>query len=370
MLPQASTPGTMGVPPGFSARRRRGRLTVAGLAFLLLLTILSATAWGSVSIPVPVVARILIGRFVPSLVPLGDPVAERIVILIRLPRVLLAAVVGMALGAAGVIYQGLFRNPMADPYILGVSSGAALGATIAILFDLRIWFLGLSATPLLAFAGALGTTAAVVRIARRRSGTIPGQAGSLPVETLLLAGIAMSASLSAVISLLLFLGGERLPQAIFWLMGGFSGRGWEHLQMATPYAMAGIAVALALSPDLNLLLAGEEEAFQLGVDVERVKRYLIVAASLAAAAAAATSGLIGFVGLIVPHLVRSLIGSDHRWLLPSSSLLGAVILVVADLIARTLMRPQELPVGVITAFLGGPFFLFLLTRRKGLPPAL
>ncbi|MDR5703192.1 MAG: iron chelate uptake ABC transporter family permease subunit [Armatimonadota bacterium] len=353
------------VPPGYFAKRRRRGLTVAGLALLLLLTTLAATAWGSVAIPIPEVARILIRQFIPSLLPPGDPLAEAIVVLIRLPRVLLAAVVGMALGATGVVYQGLFRNPMADPYILGVSSGAALGATIAILFDLRVWFLGLSATPLLAFAGALGATAAVVRIARRGYGSGTWPVDALPVETLLLAGIAMSAFLSAVISLLLFLGGERLPHAIFWLMGGFSGRGWEHLRMAAPSALSGIAIAFFLSPDLNLLLTGEEEAFQLGVDVERVKRFLIVAASLAAASAAATSGLIGFVGLIVPHLVRFFVGPDHRWLLPASALLGGTILVVADLFARTLLSPQELPVGVITAFLGGPFFLFLLARRKG-----
>lgn len=273
---------------------------------------------------------------------------------IRLPRVLLAALVGMALAEAGVALQGLFRNPLADPYVAGVSAGAALGATVA--FALR----GLSPArmdlpvPLLAFAGALGTAELVWRLARRGEGA--------PVHLLLLAGLAVSALFSAAISVLMVVGQRQLGEVVFWLMGGLAGRGWNHVAAAFPAAALGTALVAPRRRELDLLLFGEEEARYLGVEVALVQRRLQLGASLLAAAAVAVSGLVGFVGLVVPHLCRLLVGPDHRALLPASLLAGGALTVLADLVARTAFAPVEVPLGAVTALVGGPFFLFLLWR--------
>ncbi len=334
-------------------RRRWVLLGLVGLTGAVLVT---ATAIGSVGIPVGTVAKIILHRLGLPFTPSWDSPTETIVLQIRLPRILLAAVVGASLAEAGAILQGLFRNPLADPYVIGVSAGAGLGATVAIVLNLNLWLFGLSAVPLLAFLGAVVATAIVYRLAR--------WAWAMPVENLLLAGVATSSFLSAAIAFLLLFGGQSLQRAVFWLMGGFAGRGWEHLRMALPYMVVGQVAVLGYARDLNALLFGETQARQLGIDTGRTKRVLVSASCLMAAAAVATSGLIGFVGLIVPHLTRLLIGPDHRWLLPAVALAGAITLVGADGLARVVLSPSEVPVGVITAFCGAPFFLYLLRRRR------
>jgi iron complex transport system permease protein len=286
----------------------------------------------------------------------ADETTRAIVVQVRLPRVILSVVVGAGLAASGTVFQGIFRNPMADPYIIGVSAGAALGATIAIVSGLTLAGSGAGAVTSLAFVGALGVTLLVYRLAWAR--------GEVAVEHLLLAGIAVGAFLGAIISALQLFGGESLQQVIFWLMGGFSGRSWAHVRLAALPVAAGYAVARLLARDLNLMAMGDETARSLGVPVARARALLITAGSLMAAAAVAVSGLIGFVGLVIPHLVRLLTGPDHRRLLPSAALAGGCILLLADTLARSVMPPADIPVGIVTAALGAPFFLYLLRRHR------
>jgi len=276
---------------------------------------------------------------------------------IRLPRVILAALVGSALAVSGAVLQGLLRNPLADPYLLGVSAGAAFGATAVIVTGLAGSIWGFSVVPLAAFAGAIVAVWLVYQLARVN--------GKLPVFVLILAGVAVGYLLAALASLLIFWGQERMHQVIFWLMGGFAGRNWSHVTLCLPYIAVGLGLVFAWAKELNLLLGGEETAAQIGVDVERAKMVLIFAAALLTAAAVAVGGLIGFVGLVVPHVVRILAGPDHRVLLPVSALAGGAFLVTADVIARTVIGPVEIPLGIITALTGGPFFLYLLWRRRG-----
>lgn len=335
---------------GETARPRGAWATAAVLVALLALAAVFSATVGSVSLSPPE----LLGAL--GLGPRADATARTIVLQIRLPRIALAATVGAALAGAGTVFQGLFRNPMADPYIIGVSAGAALGATAAIVLNVSFAILGVSAVTLLAFVGALLVTLLVYRLAWFR--------GDVVVEHLLLAGVAVGAFLAAIISALQLLGGESLQQVLFWLMGGFSGRTWDHVGLAAPYVVAGFIVAAVLARDLNLLVLGDETARALGVQTNRVRALLIAAGSLMAAAGVAVSGLIGFVGLVVPHLMRLLVGPDHRRLLPVAALAGALLLLLADTVARTIAPPTEIPVGIVTAALGAPFFLFLLRRHR------
>ena len=275
---------------------------------------------------------------------------------IRLPRLLLAVLVGAALAQSGAVMQGFFQNPMADPYIIGVSSGAALGATLALYFSVNFWFFGISGVSLCAFVGALGVTFMVYLIAMRE--------GGLPVTMVLLTGVAIGSLAAAITSFLMISSREDLHRILFWVLGSLSSRRWEHVQMVWPQILAGVLFLQFFARDLNLILQGEENAKHLGVDVERVKRILLVLASLLAAAAVAVSGIIGFVGLIVPHVMRLLVGPDHRKLFPASILGGAILMVGADVLARTLIAPAEIPIGIITSILGCPFFLYLLSRRR------
>jgi iron complex transport system permease protein len=282
--------------------------------------------------------------------------AATIVLDLRLPRVALAAIVGAGLAGAGVVFQGVLRNPLADPFLIGVSAGAALGATVAITGRLAASPAGMVTIPLLALAGAVAATVLVYALARRGS--------DAPIEDLLLAGVAVSALLGAIVSWLQLSSGESLQRVLFWLMGGLSGRGWSHAAMAAPLVLAGLGVAWLHGRDLNALLLGDEAARALGVDVPATRRWLIGAGSMMASAAVSAAGLVGFVGLIVPHLLRLLVGPDHRRLLPAAALGGSVILVLGDLAARTALPSGELPVGVLTATLGAPFFLVVLLRER------
>jgi iron complex transport system permease protein len=332
------------------------------LLFLAVLgTIIFSTAIGPVKIPFSHVFQVIV-RELPYLGGLvkGSPPSdvERIIVLhARLPRVLGAGLVGAALAVAGVVLQGLLRNPMADPFVIGISSGAGLGAALAIGFGMGTTVLGvLYAVPITAFLGALVTVFAVYNIAK--TGT------RIPMLTLLLAGIAVSSFLSAIISFVMITAGESLHALIFWLLGGFSTTNWNHLKIAFPPIVFGILIIYIFARDLNIMLLGEEQAQQLGVEAEKLKKIMLVFASLITATAVSFSGIIGFVGLIIPHITRILVGADHRFLIPASALTGMIVLILSDTAARTVIQPTELPVGVITALFGGPFFLYLLRKRK------
>lgn len=280
-----------------------------------------------------------------------EPTHETIVTHVRLPRILLAATVGCALAVAGTVMQGFFRNPLADPSIIGVSAGAAAGAVAVIAFPALVPFATVHSA---AFAGALVTAFGVYAIATK--------GGRTPVATLLLVGIAVQTFLGAVISYMVVHSGENLRQAVLWMMGHLHNATWNDVAFALPFTLVGATVLWAYADELNVLLHGEEEAHYLGVAVERTKLVLLALASVVTAAGVAVAGVIGFVGLVVPHIMRLLVGPDHRILLPTSAIAGAAFLVVTDTIAR--LGPVEVPVGIVTAAVGAPFFLFLLTRRE------
>lgn len=281
-----------------------------------------------------------------------------ILLQVRLPRVLLAVMVGGALASVGVALQALLRNPLADPYVLGISSGAALGASVAMLLGIGATTLGLYATPLYAFAGGLLSILLAYRIAVTH--------GRLPVHTLLLTGVILNAVFSALIMFVTsIMDPNRSYGLLFWLMGSLTSSSYSSLGALAVYLIVGIFVLAAQSTALNLLTLGEESARTLGVEVENLKKVIFVTAALITGAVVSLSGVIGFIGMVVPHAVRIIFGADHRLLLPASVLLGGTSLLVADTIARTVLAPNEIPVGVVTALVGGPVFIYLLSRRRG-----
>ncbi|MDO9574015.1 MAG: iron chelate uptake ABC transporter family permease subunit [Candidatus Contubernalis sp.] len=282
---------------------------------------------------------------------------ETIIFNMRLPRVVLGFIVGASLSIAGAAFQGLLRNPLADPYTIGVSSGAALGATVAIFLQNSYGLFFFGGVPFFAFLGAIMALLFVYNLSK--------VGNNIPVVTLLLAGVVVSSFLSAVISLLMLSAGEHIRGIFFWLVGGLSLKTWSHVIMVLPYVIIGSSVIFYWSRDLNVILLGEEAASNLGIEVNRVKKIILVAASLITGAVVSVSGMIGFVGLIIPHAVRMIVGPDHRILIPTSALVGGIYLIWVDSLARTMMAPIEMPVGIITAFLGAPFFIYLLrTKRK------
>ena len=281
---------------------------------------------------------------------------ETIIWSIRLPRVLLGVLVGSSLSIAGAAFQGIFKNPMADPYVIGISSGAALGASMAIILGINISFINLSSISVFAFIGALLAVFTVYNIARIKN--------KVPVTTLLLAGIAIGQFLTAIMSFLMVIYSKDMVKIIYWTMGSLAGKGWAPLKGITiPIIISMIAINL-FSRDLNIMLTGEESAQSLGVDVEKTKIYILVLGSFMVAMVVSVSGIIGFVGLIIPHIVRIVLGPDNRILLPASALVGGIFMIFADTIARTIISPVEIPVGIITALFGGPFFLYLLRKSK------
>ena len=274
---------------------------------------------------------------------------------LRFPRVILAVIEGASLGVAGAVMQGLFRNPMADPYVLGVSSGASLGAVLGMVTGLS-GLLGYWSMPVAAFAGAVLTIGIVYSLSTNK--------GRTDTWTLLLSGIAVSSLVSSAIAFIMVMFRQRVDEIVFWTMGGLSRASWKTVAAALPYSVPGLIVLCSQARALNALSFGEEPAFHLGVPVESVKRILLWLSSLVVAAGVAFTGPVGFVGLIVPHAVRLVAGPDHRNLLPLSGLMGANALLLADLLARTIAAPREIPVGVITALSGAPFFLYLLFRTR------
>ncbi|HOS43908.1 MAG TPA: iron chelate uptake ABC transporter family permease subunit [Armatimonadota bacterium] len=291
--------------------------------------------------------------------PFGDAPTDAITSIIwfeRLPRIALALLAGGALAVAGVVMQALFHNPMADPYIVGVSSGAALGAVLAISLNLPLALFGFSPIVTFAFLGALGVTALVYGMAHR-----PGR---VPITTLLLTGIAVGSLLQAVTAFLLLSQSHvELRVATSWLMGGLARGSWAEIGAVLPGTLAALALTLCWQRDLNALALGDDTAHHLGIHLGRTRALLLLLASLLAAGAVAVSGIIAFVGLIVPHLMRLIVGPNHRRLLPAALLGGGLLLLWADVLARTLLNGAELPIGIVTSILGAPFFLFLLHHR-------
>lgn len=330
--------------------RRRIAVVTAGFALLALAVMLWAPTIGST----PISLRRAFDRSIPW----DSNVDAQIFFVARLPRVLAGGLVGATLAAAGVVLQALLRNPLATPFTLGVSAGASLGAMLAVTMQLELSFLGITSIPLASFAGSLIATGIVYALATL-------QRRGLSTNVLLLAGVTLNAFFSALILFVQYLAdfAEAL-RAIRWMMGGLDVASYFPIVAALPFVVVAFVAFALLTRTLNLLSVGSESAASKGVDIVPAQRMAFLSASLATGAAVSLGGPIGFIGIVVPHLVRLLVGSDHRIVLPASALFGAAFLVLCDLAARTLMSPLEIPVGVVTALIGGPFFLWLLVKRS------
>jgi iron complex transport system permease protein len=348
----------------FFQRTSRWKLILVLLVLALIVTVIVSLSVGPTSVPLSDIVTV-IGKNVPFLGSYIDssavtPQSEAIILEVRLPRIMAGVLIGAALAAAGVLYQGVFKNPMADSYVLGVSAGAAVGASVAILSGIGFVFLELRLVQVAAFLGSLFAMFLVYNISRVGS--------RVPVTTLLLCGIAVNFFFFALVGILEIVAGNQLPDIVFWLMGGYSNVHWRNIFAVLPFIIIGIILAYFYARDLNLLAMGEETAHHLGLNVERTKQILLVLASLITAAAVSICGLIGFVGLMIPHLTRLVIGPDHRILFPTSTIIGAIFLVICDDLARVVATPfastLEIPVGIITMLFGAPFFIFLLKKKK------
>jgi iron complex transport system permease protein len=324
---------------------------------LLVAALILSVAIGAVFIPPATIMRIIIEtttfQFDPQVV---SETMTTILLQLRLPHTILIAMAGAALAASGAGYQGLFQNPLADPYLIGVASGAGLGAVLAMSLNWPSNMLGFFAIPIAAFVGASLTVILVYRLARF------GDAVS--ITNLILAGVAVGSFASALTSLIMLRSDGEVRRAIAWLLGGSTLSGWSPVIASLPFIVISLSILIAAGYTLNVLQFGDEQAQQLGLPVERIKILVILTASLATATAVSFTGVIGFIGLIVPHMVRILWGPDYRRLIPISILAGATTLLIADLLARTLLAPQEIPIGIITALAGAPFFLWILWRSQ------
>lgn len=275
---------------------------------------------------------------------------------IRLPRVILSFLVGSALAIAGAVFQGIIRNPMVDPYIVGISAGAGTAATIAIIFNMTWTLFYFNTIPLFAFFGALITVILVYNLSK--------VGNKIPVMNFLLAGVATGFILDAIRSFIMVTGTNDMQKVVFWLMGSLAGTSWHDIRIVLPYYTVGLLPIVFYIKDLNIILLGEDNAQTLGVEVEKVKKILITGATLITAAVVSVSGSIGFIGLVMPHIARMLIGPDNRKLIPFAAILGGIFLMISDMLARSLMPPLEIPVGIITALAGGPYFIYLLRKNK------
>jgi iron complex transport system permease protein len=346
----------------FAARVRRAPYALTGLCLLLMLVVLASVGVGAVRITPTQVIAILGKQLGLSLPWTFEAQQEAVLMAIRLPRVLLGVLIGAALAVAGAAMQGLFRNPLADPGLIGVGSGASLAAVGMIVlgvtqFNAAFQAFGLFTLPLAAFMGSAIATLIVYRLSSASGRTV--------VSTMLLAGIALNALMGAGIGLLTYMATDaQLRNITFWSLGSLGSATWRTVMAAAPFILIAVVTLPQLARALNALALGEAEAGHLGVSVEWTKRSIIALVALAVGTAVALAGMIGFIGLVVPHLLRLLVGPDHRTVLPGATLLGASLLLSADLIARTLVAPAELPIGIVTAALGAPFFLWLLLRDR------
>ncbi len=331
---------------------RRPAFVILGLTVALVGAVMAGVAFGAVPVSladiVGAVTRALSGRG-------GSGANDALVLGLRIPRVAMAALVGACLSGAGVLYQALFKNALADPYILGVSAGAGLGAVLALALG-GVGAIAAVLVPASAFVGATLTMMLVVAIATR--------AGRMETLSLLLAGVAVSYTLAALTSFAMVMRRETMARIVFWMMGGLQSATWQYVAVVGVMLVAGLSLPLAYSRELDIILLGDERAGQLGVDVKRFERMVLASASLMVAAAVSVAGLIGFVGLMTPHMTRLVLGPRHRLLLPASVIAGAIVMVLADLFARVVLAPVELPVGIVTALAGGPVFVWLLMRER------
>jgi len=356
-LPEASFAA---IRAAYSRHVSRKVLFLIVLLCLTVAVMVASTAMGVAGISVGDVGRVILSHLGVGILPEND-LAETVVWQIRLPRILLATITGMSLAGAGAVMQGVLRNPLVSPYTMGLSSGAAFGAAVAIVLgtglvggnyvDVSRWLIVTNAF----FFGSL-TTLLAFSLARFK--------GMAP-ETLVLGGVAISYLFQAGVSLLKYVSNnEALKELVVWLMGGFWGADWQTLALLTPVVLLCMAGLCLCAWDLNVLGAGEEVAASLGIKVVRLRVYTLTLATLAASATVAFTGIIGFVCLVGPHICRMLVGNDHRFLIPCSCLMGAVLLLLADTLARTIIAPTEIPVGIITALMGSPFFVYLLIKKK------
>lgn len=352
--------GVKGKVSGRLKGHGRFAMVLLFLAVGLVLALFVASIFGTVMLSLSDVVKMTIDKL--PFIDLQDTwraADETIFFQIRLPRVVASALVGAALATAGVLFQGLLRNPMADPYIIGTSAGAALGATVAMVLPIELSLLGFGLVPLAAFIGALGTVFLVYNLAR--------VGGKTPVVSMLLAGFVVSALLVAIISFMMAISDQldlNIRSVYSFLMGHISVVGWEWSVFIAPLVVAGVVVARFFAYHLNAFSLGEEGAAYVGIEVERDKILILALGSVLTAAAVSIGGLISFVGLVMPHSVRLVLGPDHRLLLPASALAGAIFVVFADLLARVVLAPTEIPVGIVTAIVGAPFFLYLLRRSR------
>ncbi|RXZ77875.1 iron ABC transporter permease [Paenibacillaceae bacterium] len=329
-----------------------------GAAMLLLAaSIVAALSIGSAGFPFVKVWHILLHQlpWVSKAAVEWTPLEEAIIVQVRLSRIMLAVLVGACLALAGAGFQGVLRNPLADPYTLGVASGSSLGAAFIILFGLQ-GIIGLWSIPAVAFATGMITMLAVFWLARSE--------GQMGIETLILSGVVLQAFLSAFVSYMVSLSQGVINEILFWLMGSLSKRNWSHVSMLAPFVIGSLPVLIYYARALNLFTLGERQAAHMGVHVERTKLIVLVFSTLLTAAAVSVAGVIGFVGLVVPHIVRLLVGPDYRLIIPLSAIGGGLYVLWADTLARMLMSPKEIQLGIITAFIGAPFFAYLLKRRK------
>lgn len=332
-------------------KRKRSIRTILAIIFLIAITLIAILldlGWANWPLSISEVIDVLLGG--------GSSVDRTIVLDINLPRVVMGIFVGAGLAISGAVMQALFRNPMASPYILGLSNGAALGASIGMLFTIS--FIPIAITvPVLAFVFCLGTMMLVYSLSR--------VGGNTQMETLLLSGIAVSALLSALVSLMTFLAGDQMEGIVFWTMGSLSKATWSNLMFVIPVISVGILIMMTMSRELNAMMLGDAHAMDLGVDVRKVRILLLICTTLVVAAAVSFVGVIGFVGLVIPHVVRLMIGPDNRLLIPLTVIAGASYLVICDYIAHCMYGISGvLPIGIITALIGGPYFIYLLRRRK------
>lgn len=340
-------------------RRFYGHLFWLGIVILAGI-IVAAANWGATRISWQEGLIIILSR-IPLLKQLIatdsiDPAAFTIICNLRLPRILLAALLGAGLAVTGTAFQGIFKNPMADPFVLGISAGSALGASLAMVLGINATFFGFGLITVAAFGGGIVTVLLVYNIAR-----VGNKVANI---TLLLSGIAMNLFLTAILSLLMTFRREQMERIVMWTMGSVATADWREVGLLFPVVLGAIVVIFVYARDLNCLLTGDDSARSLGIAVEQVKKTVLIIGTLMVGALVAVSGIVGFVGLIVPHMIRSVFGADHRVVIPFAAIWGAILLIICDLLARSLTPPSEIPLGIVTALLGVPFFLYLIVGTK------
>ena len=342
------------------AKKTKNYFYISLLCVFLLLCIVVSASVGSASITPMDSLKLIVNKlpFVNTIIDTADikEVYEIIIWKVRLPRILEASLVGGGLAVVGCTFQAIFRNSLADPHILGISSGASLGATLAILSGLTLNFLGVGVTSIFAFIGAILTVLLVYKLG--------GLGGKMITTNILLTGTAIGTMLSSFISLLMIYNRDQLEKVYLWTLGSFSSANWSKISFLFIISIIAVTTLVVFSRDLNVILTGDEVASSLGIDTKKLKSILILLCSVLVAASVSVSGTIGFVGLIIPHCMRLIVGSDHRLLLPVSYLSGAIFMIICDTLARTIAAPTEIPVGVITAVFGAPYFIYLLYRNS------